>query len=127
MIKIKQEELPNIVVGLTDIITQSLPIKVAYWIKKLATGKIEKKARDFEKDRMAIINLYGKRDDKGQLVIENHNYVLSDRETFDKEMFNLRNREIEIEFNKIPLSIFGNANVTPASLIALDKFIDEDK
>jgi len=126
MIKIKQEELVNIVVGLTDIITQPLPIKAAYWLKKLA-GKIEKKAKDFEKARMAIIGKYGKRDDKGQLVIENNNYTISDRETFDKEMFNLRNREIEVEFNEIPLSIFGNANVTPASLIALDKFIDEDK
>ena len=126
MIKIKKEEIRTVVAGLADISTRPLPVKTSYWIAKLAK-KMEKKVKDLEIDRMILLGVHGKRDENNQLIINDGHYMMTDKEAFDKEFKALTDEEIEVEFNKIPLSLFGNASVTPASLIALEKFIDEEK
>lgn len=126
MIKIKLEEIREIVPGIGSILMDHLPIKASYWISKLAK-KMDKEFKHFEEARMILIKKYGEVDEKGELVIKDNQYIFKDRESFDKEFTELRATEIEIDFNPIPLSMLGECQVTPASLLALDKFIDDTK
>lgn len=126
MVKVELERLREITMGLGTIIGDHLPIKASYWISKL-TRKIETEFKHFEEARLVLVKKYGDVDEKGELVIKDNQYVFKDRVSFDKEFAELRATEIEIDFNPIPLSMFGDCNVTPASLLALDKFIDDTK
>jgi len=126
MIAVKLREVRDIAEGLNDLLRASLPVKASYWIGKLAK-KIRPKIQSLDQARIDLCKKYAQVDEKGDFVVKDHNYVLKEPETFTKELEGLLETGFEIDFNPIPLSLFGNSNVTPASLIALEKFIDGDK
>lgn len=126
MIKLELLELRAIMEGLNTIMTDHLPIKASYWVSKLAK-KIDKEFGHSEEARMLLVKKYGELDENGNLISKGSQYNIKDRLAFDKEFNDLMKTEIDLDFNKIPLSLFGDADVTPASLLALDKFIDETK
>jgi hypothetical protein len=68
-------------------------------------------------------------DDNGQPVIENREYVLTDKEAFEKEFAELANIEIVIDIDPIPLDALGNIQMSPYSLVNLEQIIviPEDK
>ena len=126
MIKIQLLELQSITGGLNDISSKVIPVKASYWIGKLIK-KLEKEIKDFEEARMKLVDQYGMKDKDGQLIIEKNQYVIEDKASFDKEFNELQSTEIEIDFPPIALSSFKDAEVTPGSMLVLDKFIAGDK
>ena len=126
MITVKLREVRDIAEGLNDLLRASLPVKASYWIGKLAK-KIRPKIQSLDQARIDLCKKYAQIDEKGDFVVKDHNYVLKEPEAFAKELEGLLETGFEIDFNPIPLSLFGNSDVTPTSLLALEKFIDGDK
>lgn len=128
MIKIQLGELKEMLQALDELAVAKLPVKTAYWVQKFGK-KLVKEYSSFEEQRKKIIDEHGKRDEKGNLIIENGQYVMDDAEAFAKEYNELASITIELDFNPITIEQLGNTVVTPSALARLEKYIisDDDK
>jgi hypothetical protein len=121
---IKLGELKEIVNGLNQIMGEKLPVKTAWAFTKLAKT-IQSEVKAYEENRMKLIETYGKKDDKGKIILENNQYAIEDKEAFGKEFFELGNIEIEINFTPVSLGDLGDIKLSPVSIMALEKFVGE--
>jgi hypothetical protein len=127
MEKIRLLELAAIMEGLNESMLKDLPIKASYWISKLAK-KVEKEFREFEEARMKLIKKYAQTDANMQLITKDNRYQFGkNQEAFDTEFKELGNMEIELDVNKIPISLFGDSQVSPSVMYAIEQFIDDSK
>jgi len=125
MIKLKNGELQGVSMGLNDLRAKELPVKVAYWVAKIAR-KIESELRDFEAARMRLIDKHGEKDDKGILLMDGGSYKMIDMEAFGAEYAELADIDVEIDCNTLPLDSFGDAAIKPQTMFLLmDKVICE--
>lgn len=117
--KLQLGELRPIIDTLPKIIEEKLPVKTSYWLSR-ALVDIIKEFKVFEETRKKLIEgKYGKRytkdkkdkdgkviGKKGDLVIENGVYVMTDMEAFEKEFTELAKQEIEIKYEPRPIESF---------------------
>lgn len=117
--KLKLGELRPIIDTLPKIIEEKLPVKTSYWLSR-ALVDIIKEFKVFEETRKKLIeDKYGKRytkdkkdkdgkiiEKKGDLVIKNGVYVMTDMEAFEKEFTELAKQEIEIKYEPRPIESF---------------------
>ena len=77
-----------------------LPVNMSFVLnhnfKKLAPV-----VKDLEKSRQKILENYMVKDEDGKPIITNNQYDLTDRTAFEKEIDELFNTEISIDFDKI--------------------------
>jgi len=104
--------------------TEKLPVKAAYSFGKLARA-IQKEFEIFEESRKKLIDRYCARDENGKPIIESNIYKMADEAAFGKEFNELANIEVEIKFDAIPVDKLGDANVSPAVILGMEKFIIE--
>jgi len=118
-VKLKLGELRPIIDTLPKIIEEKLPVKTSYWLSR-ALVDIIKEFKVFEETRKKLIeDKYGKRytkdkkdkdgkiiEKKGDLVIKNGVYVMTDMEAFEKEFTELAKQEIEIKYEPRPIESF---------------------
>jgi len=146
-VKLQLGELRPIVDTLPRIIQEKLPVKTSYWLSR-ALVDIMKEFRVFEETRRKLIeDKYGKRymkdkkDEKGKiigkkgdLVIKNGVYAMTDQEGFEKEFTELAKQEIEIKYEPRPIESFiikdSNGKETNtlkgADLLGLGRLIKEE-
>jgi len=118
-VKLQLGELRPIIDTLPKVIEEKLPVKTSYWLSR-ALVDIMKEFQVFEETRKKLIeDKYGKRytkdkkdkkgniiEKKGDLIIENGVYVMTDQEGFEKEFTELAKQEIEIKYEPRPIESF---------------------
>ena len=112
-------EIGNIIKGLVAG-TDKFPITVAFKFKKIYNA-IEKDIENFEEQRNELFKKYGTRIENNDIEISKENVP-----DYKKEIDALLATEInDIESIEIKLSEFGNKEVEPKILWALERFIKE--
>jgi hypothetical protein len=128
MIKIKFYELEYILPSLKTILDKELPIKTSYLLTKLSK-QINEEYKFFNDKRMELINKYAKRDDSGKVITNNENRSILIQEEYIEEcqikINELYDIEMDIEFESLSISIFGDISISPKDLLNLDKFLKD--
>jgi hypothetical protein len=110
--KVKLLELINSQKELERLGKKQLPVKSAYWIKRI-TDKVYHELDLFYKQRKEIIEKYQTEEgEKGKKIPKE--YV----EKADKEINELAEIEIEIDINKIKIEDLGEVNIEPELLLS---------
>jgi len=90
----------------------------------------EREIQNFNEVRMNLINKYGEKDEKGELITDDKGNckILPESVTvFSKELNELVEMEVEINANKIKLDDLDNLDFTPGEMVALEPFLEEEE
>lgn len=129
MIKIKVSDLLNATETLQKLSQKELKAKLALSIARLLK-EAEREIQNFNEVRMNLINKYGEKDEKGELITDdkgNCKIIPDGIETFSKELNDLVTTDVEINANKLKLDDLENLDFTPGDMVALEPFIETEE
>jgi len=89
---------------LTDILNKDFPVKIGYWVAKIF-DRIESEAKIYFKAKESLIKKYAKKDEEGEFISQNGNYVLEDIDKYSDELIDLQNIEVEINIKPIEMDL----------------------
>lgn len=122
--KIKNYEAINIYAKLGEILKNySFKAKVCQTIVK-NKNKLKEIVDNFEEARQTLVKSLADKDENGEPLIENDNYVIKDKEKLNKEFMELQTIETEIEFDKISVDDLADKEINGADYEALSIFIN---
>jgi hypothetical protein len=120
-IKVKIYELVDAAPVLDKLFTSKMDTKMAYALKRI-TEKVSSALKPLDRVRMDAIKKYGiENKENGTFEVPEQN-----RKEFSAVMEPELTREIELNTNSIPYSLFINSTIqiAPSDVIYLEKFID---
>ena len=122
--KIKNYEAINTYAKLGEILKNySFKAKVCQAIVK-NKNKLKEIADNFEEARQTLVKSLADKDENGEPLVENNNYVVNDREKLNREFMELQEIETEIEFDKISVDDLADKEINGADYEVLSIFID---
>ena len=122
--KIKNYEAINTYAKLGEILNNySFKAKVCQIIVK-NKNKLKEIVDNFEEARQTLVKSLADKDENGEPLVENDNYIIKDREKLNKEFMELQIIETEIEFDKISVDDLADKEINGADYEALSIFID---
>lgn len=100
----------------------NLPVKVNFYFQKNMNTIVEM-AQDIDKNRMAIFEKYGTRDE------ENNQYTFKPEvaDTVNQELNDLFSLEQEVKVNMLKLDWFDGINLTTRQVSAIEYMIEDDE
>ena len=127
--QIKLGDLKVAMEGFQVLAGKNLPVKIAYWVGK-TIKKIASEYRDLEESRQKLCMKYCEKDADGKPALKKDEagkdiFDISDMATFNSELMELFNMEVEINFNPIALDQISDIKIDPVTMMKLDKFIEE--
>lgn len=126
MIKVKISELLNSTETLQKLSQKDFKAKLAWTISRLLKAA-EAEIQGFNEARMNLINKYGEKDEKGELITDDKGNCRIENEyinDFSNELDDLIGSEVEINANKIDIGLLENVDFTPADMALLEPFIE---
>ena len=126
MIQLKIADLLNSTDVLQKLAGKELKAKLAWQVGRMLK-EAEKEIQSFNETRMQLINKYGSKDEKGELVMDENNNCKIEPESinnFSNELNELIASEIEINAHKIRIDDIENINFTPSEMAQLEPFVD---
>ena len=115
---LKNIELINAVGGLRKLNEASLPIKVSYKVTKNIMT-IEGELAVYNAEKQKLINKYGEKDSKGELIMDENNQVnIVDIVGWTNDINELDNMENDISIEKINLDSI-DIDITPSELATI--------
>ena len=129
MIQLKIADLLNSTDVLQKLAGKELKAKLAWQVGRMLK-EAEKEIQSFNETRMQLINKYGSKDEKGELVMDENNNCKIEPESinnFSNELNELIASEIEINAHKIKIDDIENINFTPSEMAQLEPFVDFDE
>lgn len=122
--KIKNYEAINIYAKLGEILKNySFKAKVCQTIVK-NKNKLKEIVDNFEEARQTLVKSLADKDENGEPIVENDNYVIKDKEKLNKEFMELQTIETEVEFDKIAVDDLADKEINGADYEVLSIFID---
>ena len=122
--KIKNYEAINTYAKLGEILNNySFKAKVCQIIVK-NKNKLKEIVDNFEEARQTLVKSLADKDENGEPLVENDNYVIKDREKLNKEFMELQIIETEVEFDKISVDDLADKEINGADYEVLSIFID---
>ena len=122
--KIKNYEAINTYAKLEEILNNySFKAKVCQVLVK-NKNKLKEIVDNFEEARQTLVKSLADKDENGEPLVENDNYVIKDREKLNKEFMELQIIETEIEFDKISVDDLADKEINGADYEVLSIFID---
>ncbi|MEE0711604.1 MULTISPECIES: hypothetical protein [Peptostreptococcaceae] len=127
--KITNRRIVNDSNFLASLMHRQFPVKISYAISK-NISKLESDLKIYNSEREKIINKYCKKDEEGNLVIDESNNYSIEEEYIDicnKELNELLDIEVDIDIHKFKLNdlLQCNLEVSPADLSLIDYMIEE--
>lgn len=107
--------------GLNDIQTTKIKASVGFKIVRVKK-QLDDLLETFEEQRKVLIQKYGKKDEKGELVNENDTVQIEDREKFNTEYKELLEEEVAID-TTISEDDINEIEVTLATLSAIEPLL----
>lgn len=127
MIKIKLGSLDGIMVSLKNVVSKDIPIKVSYRLSKLIK-QIEDEYKTFTIQRNKIIEKYGEKDEKNNLVKASDHSIAIKPGLVDeckKDFDELNSIECEIDFSPVSIELLGDIQVKPQDFFVLNQFFTD--
>ena len=122
--KIKNYEAINTYAKLGEILNNySFKARVCQVLVK-NKNKLKEVVDNFEEARQTLVKSLADKDENGEPLVENDNYVIKDREKLNKEFMELQIIETEVEFDKISVDDLADKEINGADYEALSIFID---
>ena len=87
-------------------------------------NKLKEIVDNFEEARQTLVKSLADKDENGEPLVENDNYVIKDREKLNKEFMELQIIETEVEFDKISVDDLADKEINGADYEVLSIFID---
>ena len=127
--KITNRRIVNDSNFLASLMHRQFPVKISYAISR-NISKLESDLKIYNSEREKIINKYCKKDEEGNLVIDESNNYSIEEEYIDicnKELNELLDIEVDIDIHKFKLNdlLQCNLEVSPADLSLIDYMIEE--
>lgn len=124
LIKVSLSDVVNSSETFSKLMQQSFKGSLAFKIARLAR-ELDKEMQTFNNEKMKIITKYGKKDENGQLAIDDNGNVRFDQNQINElnEEFNsLMDTELEINADELPMDSIDEFELTPREVIDLEKF-----
>lgn len=122
--KIKNYEAINTYAKLEEILKKySFKARVCQAIVK-NKNKLKAIVETFDEARQTLVKSLADKNENGEPLVENGNYVIKDREQLNKEFMELQIIETEIEFDKISVDDLEDKEINGADYEALSIFVD---
>ena len=119
-------EIRTMIDALPILMAEKLPIKVSYWLKR-ALVDLSKEFAPFEESRQDLIKKYAEKDEAGELIVEDGQYVIPDMEAFNREYAELAEQEIEIKYEPLGIDQFEDAKISGVDLMKLGRLIKDEE
>ena len=129
MIKVKISDLLNATETLQKLAQKDFKAKLAWTISKLLK-QAETEIQSFNETRMTLVKKYGEKDENDELITDdkgNCKIVQECIDDFSNELDELLNTEVEINANKIQMSLLEDIEFTPADMAVLEPFVDMEE
>jgi hypothetical protein len=100
---------------------------LSYKLKKLIKILTEE-AKDLDAYRMDLIKIFAEKDENGELITKDDKVSIPPENivNFNKQITELFNIEIDINWSKINISELENLNLSTVDLMNIDSIINED-
>ena len=122
--KIKNYEAINTYAKLGEILNNySFKARVCQVLVK-NKNKLKEIVDNFEEARQALVKSLADKDENGEPLVENDNYVIKDREKLNKEFVELQTIETEVDLDKISVDDLADKEINGADYEVLSIFID---
>lgn len=122
--KIKNYEAINLYAKLGEILKNySFKARVCQTIVK-NKNKLKTVVDNFEEARQTLVKSLADKDENGEPIIENNNYVITDKVRLNNEFMELQGVETEIEFEKNSVDDLADKEINGADYEVLSIFID---
>ena len=122
--KIKNYEAINTYAKLGEILKNySFKARVCQTIVK-NKNKLKEIVDNFDEARQTLVKSLADKDESGEPIVENGNYVIKDREKLNKEFVELQAIETEVELDKISVDDLADKEINGADYEVLSIFID---
>lgn len=122
--KIKNYEAINTYAKLGEILKNySFKAKVCQAIVK-NKNKLKAIVETFDEARQTLVKSLADKDENGEPIIENNNYVIKDKARLNNEFMELQEIETEVEFEKISVDDLADKEINGADYEVLSIFID---
>lgn len=122
--QIKNYEAINTYAKLEEILKKySFKARVCQSIVK-NKNKLKEIVDNFEEARQTLVKSLADKDENGEPLVENNNYVVHDKEQLNKEFIELQQLETEVEFDTISVDDLADKEINGADYEALSIFID---
>lgn len=121
--QIKNYEAINTYAKLGEILKKySFKARVCQAIVK-NKNKLKEIVDNFEEARQTLVKSLADKDENGEPLVENNNYVVHDKEQLNKEFIELQQLETEVEFDTISVDDLADKEINGADYEALSIFI----
>jgi len=127
MIKIKLNDVVNSTETFNKIMQQSFKGSLAFKIARLAR-ELDTEMKTFNEERQKIIQKYGKKDENGELIIDENGNISFDKTNLNEinqEFNSLLETELEINADKLPMDSMDNFEITPQEMLGIEVFFKE--
>lgn len=122
--KIKNYEAINTYAKLGEILKNySFKARVCQTIVK-NKNKLKAVVDNFEEARQTLVKSLADKDENGEPIVENGNYVITDKAQLNREFAELQMIETEIEFDTVSVDDLADKEINGADYEALSVFID---
>jgi len=127
--KLTNSQIAEAVPGMKDLAALEMSAKTSFKIAK-AIELLAPISRAFDEARQKLAEKYGKRDDKGELLMEEveggTQYQIGDAEGFNDEFSDLLEVENDVPLDQIPFTEIEDIKVKPGTLLVLSWLFSEE-
>lgn len=110
--KMQNKEIVDFLNTCVSMKKKSLPVRLAYAIKKNVAA-VQEAASAYTAEREELIRRYAKKDENGEIMTEDDCYIMEDKERFGKDMSELLNIETEVEIHAVSISVVEKCDEDP--------------
>ena len=129
--KMQNKEIVGFLNTCVSMKNKSLPVRLAYAIKKNVAA-VQEAASAYTAEREELILRYAKKDKNGEIMTEDDCYIMEDKERFGEDMSELLNIETEVEIHTVSISVVEKCDedskydsLTMAELDVIDFMLTE--
>ena len=110
--KMQNKEIVDFLNTCVSMKKKSLPVRLAYAIKKNVAA-VQEAASAYTAEREELIRRYAKKDENGEIMTEDDCYIMEDKERFGKDMSELLNIETEVEIHTVSIPVVEKCDEDP--------------
>lgn len=127
MIQVSLNDILNSIPVFREVSTKTLPVKTAFRVARLIR-ELDKENTTFDESRKQIIEKFAERDENNNMKQTDEGNIIIQQDKIDLcniEMTDLLNMKVEINADKLNIDDFGDIEITPIQMLAMDHFIEE--
>lgn len=110
--KMKNREIVDFLNTCMSMRKKTLPVRLAYAIKK-NTAAVQEAAAAYTAEREELIRRYAKKDENGEIMTEDDYYIMEDKAGFGQDMSELLNIETEVEIHTVSITVVEKCDEDP--------------